>query len=421
MRATRLQVLIVSVLAFALAGCAFVVRSEQPRPAAPVSAPVGQGRSILAAQGSPEESIQAVIERGNAQQEQAIASRDSSLMRDTSTDPYFQDMVQTNQNLLNSGVTAIRLVNIEWGPIVVSGDTATATTYETWSSQFADGTTERSRDRNVYTLVQQDGTWRIQADEHPDDVVTTAPGGPRSTSPAPPSDGSSPSTSPAPPLVPRGRGQSSNWAGYVARGGGFTSVTGTWSVPQPAAGAGNASDAAWVGIGGETTRDLIQAGTQQTTVGSGQVQYSAWIETLPQASRTIPLAVHPGDSVTVSITEQQPGSWQVEFQNNSTGGSYGRTVQYSSSRSSAEWIEEAPSGRRGIVPLADFGSITFSGATAVKQGATINLSQASARPITMINGSNQPIAIPSAVAADGAGFTVTRTDNSATGDAQAPA
>ena len=38
-----------------------------------------------------------------------------------------------------------------------------------------------------------------------------------------------------------------------------------------------------------------------------------WIETLPQASHNIPLAVRPGDSVTVSINEQSQGLWQIGF------------------------------------------------------------------------------------------------------------
>jgi len=153
-------------------------------------------------------------------------------------------------------------------------------------------------------------------------------------------------------------------------------------------------------------------GTEEE-VASGQVQYSAWIETLPQASRTVPLAVHPGDSVTVSITEQRTGFWQIDFSNNTTGGSYSRTVQYSSTHSSAEWVEEAPSGRGGTVPLADFGSVAFTNASATQNGQDLNLAQARAEPITMINGSNQPIATTSSVAADGAGFTVTRTQNAA--------
>jgi len=409
MRASKLYVLLIGVLAFALAGCAQVVTGTDI---------VSQARSSASRMqaavtpDSAQTAVQRTIERGNAEQEQAIASRDSSVMRDTSADPYYDDVARTNRNLLNGGVTAIKLVNLEWGEISVDGETATATAWETWSTTFADGSSEQSRDRNVYTLALQGGDWKITADEHPDDVVTTGPAAPRITTPA---DGSSTTgADPGQLIVPRGRGQSANWAGYVARGGGFTSVTGTWTVPQPSASAAGSSDAAWVGIGGENSRDLIQAGTQQAMLDSGSVQYSAWVETLPQTSRTVPLAVHAGDSITVTLLEQEPGSWQIAFQNNTTGGSYERTVQYRSSRTSAEWVEEAPSDGRGILPLTDFGSVTFTGASAVKKGQAVNLTQAAAEPIIMINGSNQPIATTSSVSAEGSSFTVTRTQNNAT-------
>jgi hypothetical protein len=65
-------------------------------------------------------------------------------------------------------VTEVNLLNMEWGPIAVDGDVATATVWETWSTTFDDGSTDQSRDRNVYTLVRDQGTWKVRADEHPD-------------------------------------------------------------------------------------------------------------------------------------------------------------------------------------------------------------------------------------------------------------
>jgi hypothetical protein len=66
------------------------------------------------------------------------------------------------------------------------------------------------------------------------------------------------------------------------------------------------------------------------------------------------------------------------------------------------------------MPLDNFGSIAFSKASAVKDGNSVNLSQAGASPITMINGNRQPLVTPSALTADGSGFTVTRTSNPTT-------
>ena len=135
-----------------------------------------------AAAGSPADAataqaIQQVIQQVDQAQAQAIANNDPSGMSAAATSEFYQEQVATNQDLVDNGVTDIELKNIEWGPILVNGDTASATNYETWSTTFSDGTTEQSRDRNVYTLVRDNGTWKVQADEHPDQSLTpTAPG-----------------------------------------------------------------------------------------------------------------------------------------------------------------------------------------------------------------------------------------------------
>ncbi len=97
-------------------------------------------------------------------------------MRDTATDRYLREMTQTNQDLADNNVTAIKLIGLEWGTITVRGNVALATTYETWSTTFADGRTVQSRDRNDYRLVQQNGAWKIDGDTHPDTNGPLPPG-----------------------------------------------------------------------------------------------------------------------------------------------------------------------------------------------------------------------------------------------------
>jgi hypothetical protein len=143
------------------------------------------------------------------------------------------------------------------------------------------------------------------------------------------------------------------------------------------------------------------------------VRYQAWIELLPRPSRPVPLAVHPGDEVTVSIDEQSPDTWLVDFKNNTTGQTYQQTVTYASSHSSAEWVEEAPSAGRRILPLSDFGSIQFSGAAAVKDGQRHSIAELNARAITMIDRSGQPLASPSPLGEDGGSFSIARTGTAA--------
>jgi hypothetical protein len=395
-------------LALILGGCGLPpapapgAAAERP-PLASYDAPLRSGASAVQAQDA-QEAIKQIIERGNAEQVRAIAARDPSAMADTAARDYYRLLVETNQSLLAGGVVRIELLDLEWGPVTVDGTTATATTYETWRTTFDDGTTEQSRDLNVYTLALDNGTWKITADDHPD--AGAQPGAPSSQTPAP--------RSPAPqvpvPTAPAGASESRNWSGYAATGGTFTAVTGSWMVPQTEASGAAGASAAWVGIGGVRSRDLIQAGTQVTASGTGRARYSAWIETLPQASRNVPLTVRPGDSVTVSIADQGADTWLVTLSNDSTGQRYDETVQYASSRSSAEWVQEAPSAGRGTVPVDDFGTVTFTNGSTVKDGKTIDLARAGARPITMIGADGQPLAVPSTIGTDAPSFSVVRTD-----------
>lgn len=380
----------------------------------PVAAPVATDPA--------QQAIQQVIQRGDEEQAQAFLANDPSVMADTATPDFYQQQVQIDHDLRTNGVSDIKLVTIEWGPITVSDTTATATAYETWSTTYADGSTEQSRDRNEYTLVQADGTWKVSADDHPDDNVgvgtggapgTASPGGQASATPGrgrptPVPDGQ---PQPSQPRVPRGQNTSQNWSGYTASGGTFTSVTGTWAVPEFSPDSATGADATWVGIGGVDTRDLIQAGTQQTVSRTGATQYQAWVETLPQTSHPVPLTVNPGDSVTISVTlqPQTQDQWQVSFKNETTGKTYQVTEHYASSMSSAEWIEEAPSAGRGRqIPLDNFGTVNFTQASAVKDGQTVTPAAANAQAITMIARNGQPLARPSSLGADGATFSVTR-------------
>ncbi len=351
----------------------------------------------VAAQSAAEQAIQDVILRGNVAQVQALANRDPALLGESSLSAYAQHLVQTNQGLLDSGVASIELVNLEWGPISISGSSATATTFETWRTSYTDGPTEFARDRNVYSLVQNaDGAWKLADAQHPD-RRTRAPT-PLPDSPAPP-----------PPDVQPGTGTSRNWSGYAARGGTFTSVSATWTLPTIPLDGPFGSDAAWVGIGGIRARDLIQAGTQQSASGTGSVTYQAWIEMLPAPSQTVPLTVLPGESVSVSVDQQAGDAWLIVFANLTSGQTLERTVQYSSSLSSAEWIEEAPSTRRRVLPISQFGSLTFSTASAVKDGQSLTIADLGARSISLVDDNGRALAVPSPLSPDGASFTVSRT------------
>ena len=113
--------------------------------------------------------IKDVIRRTNAEQEQALATGDPTVMRDTATNRFFQEQLFGFLDSLDAGVTSIDLEDLVFGAIIVEGNTATVATYETWTTTFDDGTMRRvALDHNVYTLVQRNGAWLVSTDDHPD-------------------------------------------------------------------------------------------------------------------------------------------------------------------------------------------------------------------------------------------------------------
>jgi hypothetical protein len=206
---------------------------------------------------------------------------------------------------------------------------------------------------------------------------------------------------------PLAAGQSLNWAGYTATHGSFTGVSGSFNVPTPQPVARISGAASWVGIGGLSSTDLIQAGVDQTVTGSGLVQYSAWWETLPQAAQTIPVTIHGGDQVAVSLTQPSSDHWRIQLTDTTTGQSFDQTVTYASSLSSSEWIEEAPSTGRGLLPLADFGTVHFQNGSTIQNGATDTIARAGSTPLSMVAPNGQIEAAPSTLGSDGASFQIT--------------
>jgi hypothetical protein len=353
------------------------------------------GAAPTASNVTAEQAIRDVIQKANEAQAAAFAKHEPSAMRATSTDTHYQEMVKINKDLASVGVRSIELVKIAFGDVTVNGSTATATTTETWRSTFSDGSVDQRTDENDYSLVLQDGSWKIDSNSQPANTDVTAP------------------TQPQAPAGTSVRNTSRNWSGYVSTGGTYTSVSGTWVVAKPDPKVAGV-DATWVGIGGANTTDLIQAGTEATVSGDGTVSYEAWTEVLPQSTHAVALSVSGGDTVSVSITEQSAGLWLIDLRNVTTGRSFTTTLRYASSRSSAEWIEEAPSVGRGVAPLDSFGSVAFSAASAVVDGKRETLGASNAKPVTMANGPDQPLAVPSPIGKDGTSFTVTRTANPAT-------
>lgn len=196
-----------------------------------------------------------------------------------------------------------------------------------------------------------------------------------------------------------------NWSGYAVTGSGITGVDGTFVVPT--AGLDPPGFAAtWAGIGGYSTSDLIQAGVEEDSVGG----YNAWYEMLP-ASET-PLSgctgdsactVNPGDDITVDISNTGGSNWNISL-TDAGHWSWSKTVSYSSSESSAEWILEAPTLLVAQTLLANVGTVHFGPTSTYTQGGSSHtIAEGNPTQIDLGLGIVNE-ATPSALASDGESF-----------------
>lgn len=187
---------------------------------------------------------------------------------------------------------------------------------------------------------------------------------------------------------------SNNWAGYAALNDQYTGVSAEWIVPSSTETSNVISaDAAWVGIGGITDNNLIQAGTQ-AIIHNGKTQYIAWYELLPDTQRTAPIAVNAGDHMFASVSEQSPDVWHIAITDLTTKQTFQANVPYHSSHSSAEWIIERPlamtGDATGYLPLSNFGNVTFTHTVLATTNRKIeNVSTSGAEQLIMNNSNAQ--------------------------------
>ena len=184
---------------------------------------------------------------------------------------------------------------------------------------------------------------------------------------------------------------STNWSGYAVTGGKFTTVTSTWVQPAVTCN-GTAYSSFWVGIDGDTSGTVEQTGTEADCNGSTPV-YSAWYEMYPKFPVNYSNPVRPNDHFTGTVTTDGNGNFTLTLSNTTRGWTQSVAKRLKSAKlASAEVIAEAPSSSGGVLPLANFGTVNFSGSTV--NGATLTSSTAGLDAITMQSGSTVK-AVPS--------------------------
>ncbi len=196
---------------------------------------------------------------------------------------------------------------------------------------------------------------------------------------------------------------STNWSGYAVTGanGAFTSVAASWKEPTATC-SGTKYASFWVGLDGFSSNSVEQTGTDSDCSGSSP-QYYGWYEMYPAFPVNFSNPVSPGDSMSASVTFSGTRTFTLVLKDTTKGWTQTITKNQSGlARSSAEVITEAPSSSSGVLPLADFHTVTYSSSTA--NGTS--LGSQSPTSITMINSSGADKDSTSAINSSG-GFSNT--------------
>ncbi|KAI0121096.1 acid proteinase [Xylariales sp. AK1849] len=197
---------------------------------------------------------------------------------------------------------------------------------------------------------------------------------------------------------------STNWAGAVLIGTGYTSVTGSFVVPTPKPPTGGTaskkySASAWVGIDGDTcTTSILQTGIDFYTQ-DGEVSFDAWYEWYPDYAYDFTnFAIAAGDTITMTVTATSKKTGTAVLKNTTTGKSVTHTFTAQTKalcQTNAEWIVEDFEEGSSLVPFCDFGTVNFKGATVNGDtgvtGATIIDLRQSGKVLTSCSASGESV------------------------------
>jgi hypothetical protein len=160
--------------------------------------------------------------------------------------------------------------------------------------------------------------------------------------------------------------ESTNWSGYAATTGTYTSVSASWTEPAGTCTSGDQWSSFWVGLDGYNSNSVEQTGSDVDCSGATP-KYYAWYEVYPSPAENYPSTVKPGDHLNASVTYTGSNKFSL-YVADTTGGWSHTTVGTlaGAARSSAEVIVEAPccTASGAILPLADFGTVSMAGSQA---------------------------------------------------------
>jgi hypothetical protein len=195
-------------------------------------------------------------------------------------------------------------------------------------------------------------------------------------------------------------GTSSNWSGYALSGGRYTTAAASWTQPAvDCTATPTGYSAFWVGLDGDATNTVEQTGTE-ADCSSGKAVYYAWYEMYPKYPVNYSSRVRPGDVLSASVTYAGASTFVLTLSDATQKWSQTTTQRSRAAKlGSAETIAEAPSGRGGVLPLADFGTVEFSQMTV--DGSLLTAGLPGLEPLTMLAGAATVKAEPTSISAGG--------------------
>jgi hypothetical protein len=157
-----------------------------------------------------------------------------------------------------------------------------------------------------------------------------------------------------------------NWGGYAAsrQGTTFRYVQASFFVPYvDCKSTPNSFSGHWAGLDGFSNGTVEQTGILAACNGSTPL-YSAWYEMFPNPPVYPNIKIHPGESVVASVYyDRAAGKFRLSLTDTTNGQHFSRLLRCpkgaACQRTSAEAISEAPSGKTGVLPLANFRAESF--------------------------------------------------------------
>jgi len=211
---------------------------------------------------------------------------------------------------------------------------------------------------------------------------------------------------PPPPASAPANATSTNWSGSVVFASAGTTcswIAGEWTVPDPCDPLGGESSyysAAWVGLDGDGSNDVLQAGTESSLIDGSRSIY-AWWEWYPDHEIAVSnFPVTAGDLIFCLIRADTTTTASIYLTNDTTAQQLAFTVTAPDGAwlkgNCAEWIVEAPSVGGRATTLSDYGVVYFDDALAgERNGGSLDAFTGSAITLASgVSGADRPLSVP---------------------------